>query len=213
MMRAGEFWELPTPALRTNATASGSLLPTLLAAKQTQSGELANADGTPWDGMSKPHSATTGRPVTTALADKLVRLPTLVKRDGARVDCPAEHRRNSPPLIAMLNKLPTLTVCGNYNRKGASPESGDGLATALKKLPTLTAQDAKNCGGPSQMERNTPPLNALAGGPLNPEWCEWFMGCPLGWTELSALETDRFRQWCASHGVSSVNCNHETTTP
>ena len=37
--------------------------------------------------------------------------------------------------------LPTLTVCGNWNRKGASPNSGDGLATALKRLPTLTASD------------------------------------------------------------------------
>jgi DNA (cytosine-5)-methyltransferase 1 len=27
--------------------------------------------------------------------------------------------------------LPTVTVCGNYNRKGASKNSGDGLATVL----------------------------------------------------------------------------------
>ena len=30
--------------------------------------------------------------------------------------------------------------------------------------PTPTAQDAKNNAGPSQTERNTPPLNAVAGG-------------------------------------------------
>lgn len=36
--------------------------------------------------------------------------------------------------------LPTLTVCGNFNRKGASKSSGDGLATALRNLgPTLLA--------------------------------------------------------------------------
>ena len=34
---------------------------------------------------------------------------------------------------------PTPTVCGNYNRKGASANSGDGLATAVKAWPTPTA--------------------------------------------------------------------------
>jgi len=34
---------------------------------------------------------------------------------------------------------PTPTVCGNYNRKGASAQSGDGLATAVKNWPTPTA--------------------------------------------------------------------------
>ncbi len=43
--------------------------------------------------------------------------------------------------------LPTLTVAGNYNRKGASPNSGDGLRTAL--LPTLTPTQRDNSGGES----------------------------------------------------------------
>ena len=45
--------------------------------------------------------------------------------------------------------LPTLTVCGNYNRKGSSPKSGDGIATALRKLmPTLLASSGRK-GGPN----------------------------------------------------------------
>jgi hypothetical protein len=81
-------------------------------------------------------------------------------------------------LRAALQRLPTLTVCGNYNRKGASKTSGDGLATALK---------------------NGEPEN-LNNGPLNPEWCEWFMGWPIGWTELRPLETDKFRNALRKHG-------------
>jgi hypothetical protein len=50
--------------------------------------------------------------------------------------------------------------------------------------PPPPAQDAKNNGGPSQHRRNTPPLNAIANGPLNPEWVEWLMGFPRGWTDL-----------------------------
>jgi hypothetical protein len=26
----------------------------------------------------------------------------------------------------------------------------------------------------------------LAGGPLNPKWCEWFMGLPENWTALES---------------------------
>jgi hypothetical protein len=126
--------------------------------------------------------------------------------------------------------LPTLTVSGNYNRKGASKKAGDGLATAVarlptlratdgerggrgdllailrgkpnshRRMPTLTAQDAKNNGAPSQQARNSLPLNAVAGGQLNPDWCEWFMGWPIGWTASEPLETDRFQQWLLGHG-------------
>ena len=103
----------------------------------------------------------------------------------------------------VADRAPTPTVCGNYNRKGASPTSGDGLATWVRqRLPTPTVNDSKNNGGPSQMKRDTTPLNAVAGGPLNPEWVEWLMGWPIGWTALEALETGRFQQWKYSHGRS-----------
>jgi hypothetical protein len=95
---------------------------------------------------------------------------------------------------------PTPTLCGNYNRKGLSKTSGDGLATAVRQWPTPTAQDSKNNGAPSQMERNTKPLNAEVGGALNPTWVEWLMGWPLGWTDCDASATAKFRQWLDSHG-------------
>jgi hypothetical protein len=72
-----------------------------------------------------------------------------------RVDIPGETdelpRLMSEPLIignGGFAWLPTLTVCGNWNRKGASANSGDGLATALRRLPTILATDADH-GGPN----------------------------------------------------------------
>lgn len=53
-------------------------------------------------------------------------------------------------------------------------------------LPTPTCEDAKNNGNASRNNRNMPPLNAVAGGALNPTWVEWLMGFPLGWTDLDA---------------------------
>jgi len=50
----------------------------------------------------------------------------------------------------------------------------------------------KDGGNPSEYKRNETPLAAQAGGPLNPEWVEWLMGWPLGWTDLKPLATDKF---------------------
>ena len=85
---------------------------------------------------------------------------------------------------------PTPTVCGNYNRKGLSAKSGDGLATAVLKCATPTARDWRS-GKASQatMERNSRPLSEQIGGSLNPTWVEWLMGWPLGWTDLKPSAT------------------------
>ena len=75
------------------------------------------------------------------------------------------------------------------------------LRTAVQRFPTPTVNDSKNNNPPSQALRNTPPLNVVVGGRLNPMWVEWLLGWPLGWTDSHVSATDRFRQWCASHGV------------
>ena len=51
------------------------------------------------------------------------------------------------------SSLPTPTKCGNYNRKGASAKSGDGLATVVRRLPTLhgMSKDGRS-NGPSGNE-------------------------------------------------------------
>lgn len=109
---------------------------------------------------------------------------------------------------------PTPTVTGNYNRKGASKESGDGLATMAARgwWPTPMASDAK-AGSLAGSLRRSPQLRDLwatpkatdaeqpgrtlgkldarqpltvqvGGGRLNPTWVEWLMGLPLGWTHV-----------------------------
>jgi hypothetical protein len=95
---------------------------------------------------------------------------------------------------------PTPTVCENYNRKGASKTSGDGLATAIKKWPTPTAHNAKEGAFPAEYNRNTPTLAAQAGGQLSPTWVEWLMGWPLGWTGFEPLEMAKFQAWRRSLG-------------
>lgn len=101
---------------------------------------------------------------------------------------------------------PTPTVCGNYNRKGLSKTSGDGLATAVKKWPTPTVNDSKNSTlPPSQIKHDNIPGALLRtgetpGGQLNPNWVEWLMGWPIGLTDLKPLATDRYQSWLQQHG-------------
>jgi hypothetical protein len=99
---------------------------------------------------------------------------------------------------------PTPTVCGNYNQKGMSKSSGDGLATAVKMWPTPRTRGMCGGTGHKQMliqklgeEEGTEMFN---GGKLNPSWVEWLMGWPLGWTDLKPLETDKFQKWQDEHG-------------
>jgi hypothetical protein len=113
---------------------------------------------------------------------------------------------------------PTPTVCGNYNRKGASKTSGDGLATAVNRWPTPTARDCKGASSyRNTLRKLSEGLQAHAkqlpnavmlsmgrdiGGQLNPMWVEWLMGWPLGWTDLKPLEMDKFQQWLEQHGTN-----------
>lgn len=113
-----------------------------------------------------------------------------------------------PTLALMARKQlwPTPTVCGNYNRKGASATSGDGLATAVKMWPTPTAHNAKETNAPSEAQRNTPTLTAQAGGHLNPSWVEQLMGWPIGHTDLKRLETDKCPNVVQLHGACLEAC-------
>jgi hypothetical protein len=92
----------------------------------------------------------------------------------------------------------TMTERSEAFRRNSHPTPAD----FVRMWPTPTAQDSKNNGAPSQMVRNSKPLNAEVGGSLNPMWVEWLMGWPLGWTDLKPLEMDKFQQWLHSHGES-----------
>ena len=61
------------------------------------------------------------------------------------------------------------------------------LGTAVKMYPT---PDASPRGARKNQNGHTINLQDVVGsGKLNPEWVEWLMGYPKGWTELSAWAT------------------------
>jgi len=52
----------------------------------------------------------------------------------------------------------------------------------------------------STTDRGKGNLGEVVGGPLNPEWVEWLMGWPIGWTDLRPLEMDKYRLWLKQFG-------------
>ena len=89
------------------------------------------------------------------------------------------------------------------------------LDGAVKIWPTPTVQDSKQIDPPCHRnhKRHTPYLGSqvnqslnMTGGMLNPNWVEWLMGWPIGWSALEPLEKDRFQRWLELHGK---NCQNE----
>lgn len=107
-------------------------------------------------------------------------LPTPRASDSTRKDCPSERRRKSPSLVSIVKTWPT-------------PQASD-------------CRDRGNLGSPVIQRRITKGKQiglsmsvSDTSGALNPDWVEWLMGWPIGWTGLKPLEMDRFRSWRKAH--------------
>jgi hypothetical protein len=174
MTAAGQCWELATLAPPTKETGSGLWVPTPIRNDAEKRGNFDPIRSWGLAGFAK-----------------------LWPTPRCQMTRPVKVRESRGPGMNLeeavaLRMWPTPTVCGNYNRKGLSDKSGDGLATAVMKCATPTARDWRSGkASDATMERNSRPLSEQIGGSLNPTWVEWLMGWPLGWTDLKPLETDK----------------------
>ena len=94
-----------------------------------------------------------------------------------------------------------MTVHGNGNRSEYGGKSGDGLDTAVKRAgavlapwPTPQVADAKHTIGENRDGRQIMLIHSIRDraaisapfcGLLNPDWVEWLMGWPFGWTDIA----------------------------
>ena len=95
---------------------------------------------------------------------------------------------------------------GYQNRNNGKKGTQESLSTKVmnaEKFATPQSRDWRSPAG--KLDRwNNPDrsrnLNDQIGGQLNPNWVEWLMGWPIGWTDLKLLAMDKFHQWQHSHG-------------
>lgn len=88
-------------------------------------------------------------------------------------------------------------VKGKYNSRG-EPK----LSAQVKLAPTPVASDTGF--RKERYAQGGTALSTFVGGHLNPDWEEWLMGWPIGWSALEPLETAKYQEWQQQHGGFSV---------
>ena len=187
MMRLGELWERTTPGLPTVANESGSeqSWPTPTVAEATKIGAQANYGQV---GLNN-HPRIRGMP----------------ERDKGEKSRGGTKTRQTWP-------TPRAGKTSDENEESWKARNADGqvstppLTLAVKMWATPQARDFRSGEGhrfenPERTKNlNDQAAQTEASGQLSPDWVEWLMGWPIGWTASAPLATDKFRQWCASHG-------------
>lgn len=195
-----ECWPLPTPERPTRDKESG-LWPTPVAdgdrrTNYAQGGTSLGFAVRNWPTPTvkgnynrKGLSAKSGDGLATAVK----KYPTPTARDSSPERFESGLKRNSPKLTTVVEAMrrgvphggmrtpPSYPTPTGMTASGGSALCKWGGAGARKRLNELLPSEEVN-------------------GALNPEWVEWLMGWPLGWTDLKPLATVRFQTWLSSRG-------------
>ena len=108
-----------------------------------------------------------------------------------------------------LERIPTPTGQDNNQVRGEGaaanhPARGTTLGGYVRRYPSPGANDwrsGKGWDAQAQKSRgHSPQLRHILDGMLNPEFAEWLMGWPIGWTALDPLVMDRCRNAQLRHG-------------
>jgi hypothetical protein len=187
MMRLGELWERTTPGLPTVANESGSeqSWPTPTVAEATKIGAQANYGQV---GLNN-HPRIRG-------------MPERDKGEKSRGGTKTRQTWPTPRAGKTSDEKEESWKARNADGQVSTPP----LTLAVKMWATPQARDFRSGEGhrfenPERTKNlNDQAAQTEASGQLNPDWVEWLMGWPIGWTASAPLATDKFRQWCASHG-------------
>lgn len=184
----------------------------------TTSFHLMGSRGADWWmwSLAVSRASESARKETTADLESALDSTTL-KADLSGTNCESSEKLNrlspdlkttpisqSGALILSLEHLPRWGSMrsGVFYQRSKSEHPMNANGSGLK-LPTPTAHNAKEGNYPGERRRKSPPLGAILGGKPNPEYTEWMMGWPIGWTDLKPLAMDKFQQWLRSHGKLS----------
>jgi hypothetical protein len=133
------------------------------------------------------YSKKTGNHMQVTLGRAVTLWPTPRANDAEKRGQVANNPRNGLP-AAVLWPTPSATDHKGSGTEDATPRDRLDYAaeqgiTKSKLYPTPDVGAAKGRGKSSAEKRNR------LGGTLNPQWVEWLMGYPEGWTDLSNSET------------------------
>ena len=107
-----------------------------------------------------------------------------------------EYSRRVKLVLPIEENVSSLWPTPRAGNPGSRPNDKGGkiLAEEVKKYSTPTARMWKEIGCPAEFRRTTPSLAIQVGGKPNPDWVEWLMGIPTGWTDCDCVETELSQQ-------------------
>lgn len=135
------------------------------------------------------------------------RIGTVTATNKIRSEEFAEFRTISPR--EFTERMPTLH---GFSKDGKSNgpsgnELGRAVNESIRRLPTLTKGDSNKWNNMTEQERIdkgqfvrlgnviTDIEGNPAGGSMNPEWTEWLMGFPIGWSSLEPMTMQQMQEW------------------
>lgn len=186
MMLHGQCWELTTSELRTCEKESGYSRRTRLLFG-TPTATMTRRSEKFMKGNRLPNPAKVAERqkfLTPTATDSL--------RSAFRLESLASHWEKHPK-SNLSEQIAFETLFPTPRTKGLC--GGTGSFDALKKL--------EDNGAITTEERRS--MQAGNGGALNPNWVEWLMGWPIGWTALGASETVKCRCARRQHSESYTN--------
>ena len=203
MLRGGVLWALTTPEHLTNGTGSGLWrTPTVSCAERgAMDGRIRLARGQ-----------------TVSLQDQVKgwNWPTPLATDGKNGGPNQKGSKGDLRLSSAVHKFPTPRA-NDAEKRGnfdiTNPRNG--LPAAVKMWPAPCASEARQGfqnrengkkgsqkslstviqGGPSQ----------VVGGSLNPNWVEWLMGWPIGWTSMEPLPKSTWNAWVSEFHTEATD--------
>lgn len=141
--------------------------------------------------------------------------PTPTAQDAKNSTFPkSQSERDSLIGSIMREKFPTPTTPRPHDSENTAGKFMPGqnqkdLTWYVNHYPTPTANGWGSEGHRNKLSRmdisdeEQRKMTSGHGGQLNPNWVEWLMGWPIGWTDLEPLAMDKFQTWLQLHGRGS----------
>jgi hypothetical protein len=155
-------------------------------------------------------------PRTFADESSFLPTPAASEYGSSNNGCPRDGRleyatKGRPSLGTMARKNLWPTPRASDGEKGSPNQTLHGepsLAALAARFPTPTAsmsteQDMEQARF-SGADSTRPEYSAISGGSLNPEFVEWLMGFPIGWTVLADWAMEWYRKRRAKRSSSST---------
>tara|TARA_R110002012_G_scaffold253320_1_gene432327 strand:- start:367 stop:954 length:588 start_codon:yes stop_codon:yes gene_type:complete len=190
MLSSGALLERDPPERLTEGIGSGSG-PWRTPAAQEPGITIARLEtktGLPVGSLCRHYDKKTGRLAQIGLTQQVQVWPTPNARDYKGASDP-EKRKAKGHQVHLNDQVAWPTPVASDRNQRRATENWEG-SDLVSKATAKEEEEGR--------------MQPKAGGKLSPDWVEWLMGWPIGWTSMEPLNRDRFRAWERAFATGSI---------